>query len=555
MSHIVLGVAGHVDHGKTALTYALTGVDTDRLAEEKRRGLTIESGFAPLPLPGGGLAGLVDVPGHEKLIRNMLSGASGLDAVALTIAADDGPMPQTVEHLNICVLLGVTRGLVVVTKCDLVDAVRLEAVRAAARRLTAGTFLDGAPVLDVSARTGAGLTALRGAIAALADSVPPRTSAGPFRLCVDRVFSVDGYGTVVTGTIAEGAVSVGDEVCLYPGARCVRVRALQCHGAAVDRLEAGNRAALNLAGVERSAVRPGDIAATPGTLEPVDTAEAELALLPDAPPLKTGARLRFYHGTRELLCRCTLRGQARLNPGGSCTVRLRFSEPAAVRPGDRFILRALSPAATVGGGVLMAARCSPIPEAPDERAAALLRAYHREYPLRDGMNREELVGKLGGGTILEALAERGILRLKGPVAALPGFKPRYTEALAKIRDQLEVCYRRAGLEPEENSAVDRRFGAEVTGRLVRDGVLLPLSPQYRVHRVYEARAWAVFLSLHAEEGSVTLARFRDACGASRKYALLLLEYWDRQGRTRRTGDGRAPVPGERCPCLDGSAPR
>ncbi len=546
MADFVLGVAGHVDHGKTALTYALTSVETDRLAEEKRRGLTIEPGFAPLSLPGGATAALVDVPGHERFIRNMLSGAAGLDAVLLVVAADDGVMPQTREHLDICALLGVELGLAVITKTDLADQARLTQVEGEIKALTAGTFLEYAPILAVSARIGTGLEALEGAISALSARVRPRPADQPFRLNIDRVFSKDGFGTIVTGTLSGGAVALGDEVALYPGGRTARVRAIQSHGVTLPRLEGGHRAALNLVGVARTEMHRGDILAAPGSMVITDLAFGTLTLLPHAPLLKNGARLRFYHGAGELLCRCTLRGKKTLSPGETCQVRLRFERPLAARAGDRFVVRTLSPAATVGGGALLELSCAARTETGDP--LALLARYHAQYPLRDGMNRGELLQRWGGTpALLEELAGQKSIKLRGAVAAIPAFRPKYTPELARRRDEIEVYYRRAGFTPEENSAVDIALGGEVMAKLLRDKILLPLGPEHRIHRVYYRRALEALTALWEQKGEVSLGRYRDALGVSRKYALLLLEEFDRAGITVKTGDCRTVL-------VDGTPP-
>jgi small GTP-binding protein len=539
MSDFILGVAGHVDHGKTSLTYALTGVDTDRLAEEKRRGLTIEPGFAPLSLPDAGMVSLVDVPGHEKFIRNMLSCAAGLDAVLMVVAADDGVMPQTREHLDICTLLGIELGLAVITKTDLADEARLAQVETQIRALTAGTFLAQSPILAVSARSGTGLDALRQAISALGKQlmlVPPHQ---PFRLDIDRVFSKDGFGTIVTGTLSGDAVSLGDEATLYPSGRMTRVRAIQSHGVTLPRLEERRRAALNLAGVALAQVHRGDILAAPGSMDITNLALAKLTLLPHAPPLKTGARLRFYHGAGEMLCRCSLRGQKLLAPGESCPVRLRFDRPLAARSGDRFVIRSLSPLATVGGGVLTELAPSPAARAASVDPLSCLAEYHAQFPLRNGMNRGELLRRWGGTPAqLEELARQGVIKLRGPAAALPSFRPKYTPELARRRDEIEVHYRRAGLAPEENSAVDALLDGEVMAKLLRDKVLLPIGPRHRIHRVYYQRALDVLTALWKQEGAITLAHYRDALGISRQYTLLLLEEFDREGITIKVGDCR-----------------
>ena len=307
--------AGHVDHGKTALVRALTGVDTDRLAEERRRGLTIELGFAPLELPGVGRVSLVDVPGHAQFIPTMLSGCGGLDGALFTVAADEGPMPQTAEHLDILSLLGLERGVVALTRADLASPAARAEVEARTRALTAGTFLEGAPRIFVSAVTGEGLEALRAVLVAMARQTPPPPEGSP-RLHVDRVFSVDGSGTVVTGTLTGGPLRRGDRVQLYPGEQTARVRGLQCHGVPAEALPAGVRAAVNLAGVRLRDVGRGDTLAAPGALTLTDRTDVSLRVLPDAPfPVHTGSQLHFHHGARALVCRCILLGQDVLRPG------------------------------------------------------------------------------------------------------------------------------------------------------------------------------------------------------------------------------------------------
>ena len=354
MRPLIIGTAGHVDHGKTALTRALTGVDTDRLAEEKRRGLTIELGFAPLPLPGGRPASIVDVPGHEAFVPTMLSGASGIDLALLVIAADEGVMPQTREHLAILSLLGVRGGVLVLTKADRVDGRRLAQAEAQVRAAAQGTFLEDAPVLAVSATTGEGMEALREQLAALADqwSAPPEQ--GPFRLNVDRSFSVEGSGAVVTGTLTGGPLARGNVLTVYPAGISARVRGLQRHGQPAERLEPGSRTAVNLAGIKSGQVRRGDTLATPGSLVLTNRADVSLTLLPDAPfGVKHNAQLHLYHGARSMVCRCVLLGRDELTPGQSGFAQLRLPRPLAALPGDRFVVRFFSPEVTLGGGVLL----------------------------------------------------------------------------------------------------------------------------------------------------------------------------------------------------------
>ncbi|MFQ7452517.1 MAG: selenocysteine-specific translation elongation factor [Flavonifractor plautii] len=350
---MIFCTAGHVDHGKTALVRALTGVDTDRLAEERRRGLTIELGFAPWSSPGVGRVSLVDVPGHAQFIPTMLSGCGGLDGALFTVAADEGPMPQTAEHLDILSLLGLERGVVALTRADLASPAARAEVEARTRALTAGTFLEGAPRIFVSAVTGEGLEALRAALAAMARQAPPPPEGSP-RLHVDRVFSVDGSGTVVTGTLTGGPLRRGDRVRLYPGGQTARVRGLQCHGVPAEALPAGVRAAVNLAGVRLRDVGRGDTLAAPGALTLTDRTDVSLRVLPDAPfPVHTGSQLHFHHGARALVCQPHPPGAGRASPrrGGVGPAPL---HPARRRRPRRPVCGALLlPLATVGGGVLV----------------------------------------------------------------------------------------------------------------------------------------------------------------------------------------------------------
>ena len=354
MKHIIIGTAGHVDHGKTALVKALTGVDTDRLAEEKRRGLTIELGFARLDFPDGSCAGVVDVPGHEKFIKNMLAGAGGIDLAMLVVAADEGVMPQTVEHLDILSLLGVRSGLVVLTKCDLVGDDWRALVRADVAARTEGTFLAGCPVVEVSSVTGQGIADLRRSLYALARQTEEKNIRAPFRLPIDRVFSVDGFGTVVTGTVIEGAVRLGDEVELAPSGVCARVRGLQVHGQRVDAAYAGQRAALNLADLKREGIRRGDAAVKRGSVRPTLLLDVRLRCLRDAARgIENGSRVHLCHGASVQLARVVLLDADRLAPGESGLAQLRLTEPIAAKKGDRFVLRFYSPLETIGGGVVL----------------------------------------------------------------------------------------------------------------------------------------------------------------------------------------------------------
>ena len=354
MKHIVIGTAGHVDHGKTCLTRALTGVDTDRLKEEQKRGITIEIGFAQLTLPNGQTASIIDVPGHEKFIRNMLVGAAGMDVVLMVIAADEGFMPQTREHLGILSLLGVQNGIIVVTKADMVEPEWLEAIEEEAREDVQGTFLQDAPIIAVSSYTGQGIQELKQLVVDLVEGAEQRNQDRPFRLPVDRVFSVDGFGTVVTGTLVEGSLALGDEVCVYPGEKKARVRGLQNHDKSADRVSAGMRVAVNLSGVDKADLKRGDTLAKPGSMLLSQQMDVQLSMPKDAPyPIKNDSRLHFHHGSRELVCKCVLLGRDTLEAGETGFAQLRFTEPVAAKNGDHFVVRFFSPTVTVGGGVLL----------------------------------------------------------------------------------------------------------------------------------------------------------------------------------------------------------
>jgi selenocysteine-specific elongation factor len=354
MKHVVVGTAGHIDHGKTSLVKALTGIDTDRLPEEKARGITIDLGFAFLEEPGDLVIEIVDVPGHERFVKNMLAGVGGIDLALLVIAADEGVMPQTREHLAICQLLRIKSGLVALTKSDLAEPDWVELVREDVATLVRSTFLDGCPIVPVSAKTGAGLAELRQALADRARQVPAKAADQTARLPIDRVFTVKGFGTVVTGTLTTGALALDDKVEVYPRGVQSKIRGLQVHGKAVERSTAGQRTAVNLQGVERAAIERGDVVAPPGTLVPSLLADATLELLADAPrPLKTRDRVRFHVGTQEVMARVLLVDRAALEPGHSSYGRFRLEAPVVTRPGDRFVIRSYSPIFTIGGGTLL----------------------------------------------------------------------------------------------------------------------------------------------------------------------------------------------------------
>lgn len=354
MKHVIIGTAGHIDHGKTALVKALTGIETDRLAEEKRRGITIEPGFAHLDWPDGTQTDIIDVPGHERFIKNMLAGAGGIDLAMLVVAADDGFMPQTVEHLDILTMLGVCDGLTVITKTDLVAPDWLRLVIEEAALQTKGSFLEGKPILCVSARTGEGLPALREALRELVARAPEKNVHAAFRLPVDRVFSVDGFGTVVTGSLIEGTIHTGDTVELAPAGIEARVRSLQVHGRDVEAAYAGQRTAVNLAGIKKALVRRGDTVVSPGSVRASRMLDVHLRCLGSSRrTILNNSQLHLYHGASVLLAKVVLLDRDALSPGESCYAQLRLREPVSIKPGDRFVIRFYSPLETIGGGLIL----------------------------------------------------------------------------------------------------------------------------------------------------------------------------------------------------------
>ena len=353
MKHVVIGTAGHIDHGKTTLVKALTGTDTDRLKEEKERGITIELGFAELILDDIH-AGIVDVPGHERFVKNMLAGVGGIDLVMLIVAADEGIMPQTREHLSICRLLGVKTGVIVLTKTDLVEPEWVELVTDDIQNFVKDTFLEEKPIVPVSAHTGDGLDNLKKALSAIANQAPAKSETGIFRIPIDRVFTMRGFGVVITGTLFSGNVTVGEQVEVFPKALQARVRGLQVHGESVDKSTAGLRTAVNLQGLERAQVFRGDIIGHRGELKKTYMLDVHLEHLADAPrPLKTRNRIRFHAGTAEIMGRISLIGRDVLDPGDSSFAQIRLEEPIVVLPRDRFVIRSYSPIITIGGGEIL----------------------------------------------------------------------------------------------------------------------------------------------------------------------------------------------------------
>ncbi|WP_368183150.1 selenocysteine-specific translation elongation factor [Anaerotruncus rubiinfantis] len=442
MKHVMIGTAGHIDHGKTALVKALTGTDTDRLAEEKRRGITIDLGFAQMVLPGGTLAGIVDVPGHEKFIRNMLAGAGAIDLALMVVAADEGVMPQTREHLDILTLLGVQHGVVALTKCDLVDEETLELAKEDLREAFAGSFLQKAPVVEVSAVTGMGISALREALLLAVGKCPERGSGRPFRMPVDRVFTVDGFGTVVTGTVLGGTLSVGDPVVVCPQGLEARVRGLQSGGTDVAAVFAGQRAAANLGGIKRENIGRGSLLAC--RVLSCTRLDVRLDALPTAHILHHGSRLHLAIGTASVVCRLILLDQDMLYPGESAYAQLRLEQPVAAQYGDRFVVRFYSPLLTVGGGIVLDA-CPNKHKRSDPEVLSRLHCYrngtlsdqlvyelsHALYTRRDLRERFLHCADAAFDEAWQVLLDRGMIMETGGLVGTPALMAESGQAILK----------------------------------------------------------------------------------------------------------------------------
>lgn len=630
MKHVIIGTAGHVDHGKTLLIKALTGIDTDRLQEEKKRGITIELGFAHLDWPDGTQAGIVDVPGHEKFIRNMLSGAGGIDLAMLVVAADEGFMPQTVEHLNILTLLGIKDGLTVITKSDTVEEEWLEMMQEEIREREKGSFLEGKPILCVSAYTGQGIPQLKDKLLELVQKAGEKSNRIPFRLPIDRVFSVDGFGTVVTGTLIEGCMHEGEPAELVPSMAQTRIRNLQVHGKDVSVAYAGQRVAVNLGGLKKSDVQRGDTVAKPDSVRISRMLDVKLSNLRDSKRIITNdMQVHLFHGSTAQLCKVVLLDRDRLEPGESAYAQLRMSESIACKNGDRFVIRFYSPLETIGGGVILddcpskhkrnvpaiidalkiresgshtdrvyqllkeqaialptaeqlQARSQtdietlkqelqdmmavgrvlePLPgrfvasHAMDKlalEAKGLLEGYHKQNPLHSGMKAAELRQKLFKKTdqavadaLLLALQQEGLIRREGERYALGSFFIHYTKRQNGIRTKLLNLYEKAGIEPEGLDEVMALFPVnekadckQVMDSLLSNGDLVLLSPQICYHRTAYEKVLAISEAHFETHDSITLAELRDMLSTSRKYALAILEYFDRCYYTRKEGDYR-----------------
>ena len=632
MRHVIIGTAGHVDHGKSSLILALTGRDPDRLAEEKERGITIELGFTWLDLPDGSRSGIIDVPGHEKFISNMLAGAGGIDLALLVVAADEGIMPQTREHLGILSLLGIPHGVIALTKCDLADEELIELVEEDLREQVRGTFLEDAPVVRTSTVSGEGIERLRTILFDLIAAADSAKDELPFRLPVDRVFSLGGFGTIVTGTLIEGVIRTGDQAGIYPQNKTARVRGIQIHETAVNTGWPGQRVALNLTGIKKDDLARGDTLAAPGSLRGSLLFDATLTALPGARfPIANKMRVHLFHGAREILARIVLLDRDVLEPGDTGPAQVRPEEELFAKYGDRFIIRFYSPLETIGGGIIV----DPLParhrrmreNIPDDfdimagddrsarlnlavaqgsdklapletalyragisalegkelldglvanqsivllnervavsesvleslgrKASALLSNFHGKRPLEQGMRREELRTRLMpragiqlSDLVIDRLRDREILDTCDGMVSLHGYRVSLSPQEEMAVHEMETVFLDAGYAPplpeeiplQPGKRVDR---AQILSLLIDREILIRLTPQILMHRDKVDQAWVIAREAIEQEGGITLAEFRDRLETSRKFAIALLEYFDRQKRTRLTGEIRVFFP-------------
>jgi selenocysteine-specific elongation factor len=635
---VIVGTAGHIDHGKSALVEALTGTHPDRLAEEKRRGITIDLGFAFLEEDGVRF-GVIDVPGHERFVSNMMAGAAGIDLVLLVIAADESVKPQTREHFDICQLLGVKRGVVALTKSDLVDADMLGLVKLEVEEYLRGSFLERAPIVAVSAKTGAGLPELKNALRDVAGQVAGRDAHHYFRLPIDRSFAMKGFGTVVTGTLISGSVGAEDEVELFPSGERLRVRGVQSGGRNVERAMAGQRTAVNLAGIQHTAVKRGMTLAVPGKFRATRRIDSRLTLLPSSKKLKHRSRVHFHAGTTETIAEILLYGQSELPPGQSALAQLRLQEEVLVLSGDRFIVRQFSPVTTIGGGTVldplarrpmlrdtaraafletlsrgerdeiliamveracagpgtgrnsaglgmqeMVARTGwleteileavqklstagklkiitndPLkivtPEVFEEvcgKISGTVERFHKENPLLPGIAREDLRVSLGRRisaetfrAALEELAAKKKVELQGELVRRAGAGIALQPEEARAKEQIEKAFSSAGLavpsvkEVLATLSVESKRAEKLLQILLREKMLIRVTPELIFHRDALAQLRDQLLVLKETKGErLSVPAFKELTGITRKYAIPLLEYLDRERVTRRAGDER-----------------
>ena len=543
--HIIIGTAGHIDHGKTWLVKALTGTDTDRLAEEKKRGITIENGFAFLKLPDGEEAGIIDVPGHEKFIKNMLAGAGGIHIAMMVIAADEGVMPQTREHLDILSLLGIRRGVVVITKGDLEWKPGL---REEIQTFVAGTFLEKAAVVVTSAVDGRGIEDLRRILWQMCleetqgeDYAQRNASVNSFRLPIDRVFSLKGFGTIVTGTLLDGALDMDSSAMLYPKAQLVKVRGIQVHGQNVSRAFPGQRVAVNLAGIGKKEISRGEILAAADSMESTMMADVKLRLLKSGHrSLKSGARVHLYHGAAELICKVILLDREVMKPGEEAVVQLRMEQQTAMKAGDHFVIRFYSPVETIGGGVVEN------PNALKRKRRRKLGAERRFQTSSDTDLSKEMSGN-GAKLVPAQINKTNSIETAGKNHDLNDNninKNKENELESTpIFIKIQNLYLNSGFIPPLTDEVKSDFSREkefsaVFFKMVRSGVLVRYDEKHYMHRDIRKKALDMAVTLYKEKGVIKTGEFRDQLGISRKCAITLLEGFDRDRITRMTNGER-----------------
>jgi selenocysteine-specific elongation factor len=629
MRHVIVGTAGHIDHGKSAMVRALTGIDPDRLKEEQLRGITIDLGFAHLDL-GDVQVGFVDVPGHEKFVKNMLAGAGGIDFVLLVVAADESIMPQTREHFDICRLLGVSTGIVVVNKIDLVDPEMIELVCDEVAETTEGSFLEGAEVIPISSKTGEGIDKLKESIHALAQTIRQRPSNKMLRLPIDRAFSIRGFGTVLTGTLTSGQIQKDQEIELIPGGLRAKVRGLQVHGKMTNQAVAGQRTAVNLQGVDLAQVERGMVVTVPNTFRSTQILDVHLSLLPGAKPLKNLVKVRFHQGTLEVLARVALMGREILEPGESAYAQLRLDAPVFCLHGDAFIIRQFSPTITIGGGTILhpnppkhkstdkqilaalqslnsgslsdqipillsnAARramnlnglnallglpkseiskiCSdlaksnklvllpapaPILVLPDvidslqKQTVSHIKEFHAQNPLQKGISKEELRKRLYDDLpievfrhCLDGLAENKQISFMEEAVSLFGRMVQLDAEGQKVRKMIEEYLKNAGFQPPSISDLQKSVDADpeevrrIFFWMIKEKILVKLSEDLVYHRVTLESMTEQMKTRFSTGTKFGVSDFKELFDLTRKHAIPLLEYFDRQKVTRRLGNDR-----------------
>ena len=634
MQNVIVGTAGHVDHGKTCLIKALSGIDTDRLKEEKKRGITIELGFANLIDTDGVHIGIIDVPGHEKFVKNMLAGIGGIDLVLLVVALDEGVMPQTVEHFEILKMLQIRQGIVVLTKSDTVDSDWADMVEEDVRELIKGSFLEQAELIRVSSYTGENIDVLRQKIVTMAKQAGKRREEKElFRLPIDRVFTMEGFGTVVTGTLVEGMCEAGEEVMVYPQERLLKIRGVQSHGQKEEKASAGQRTAINLASIKKEELSRGQVLAYPGSLVNSTMVDATLRLFDSTQrKLKNGDRVHLSYGSAQAIGKVILLDCEVVEAGQEALVQIRFDDPICVKRNDKFIIRFYSPVETFGGGTVLNPAADKhkrgqkevieslrlkktgtdmeileqmvneesrrFPEAKDlaawmdltvseaeqmldtlrnkkkilhlndgsfvgkaywekvsELANQVLAYFHRENPIVEGMDREELKSRLAermhlksgkkAEALMAELEKRKVITIQGSIVSVAGFTVSYSDEASQMMTDMENIYKKAGIEvPSTDELVgaykDRKQARQVLSELTKKGILVKAGTGVLMHKEHWDRALSVLRDHLASHPQITLGEFRDLLGTSRKYAVMLLETYDQMKITKKTGDARVP---------------